>query len=700
MGRLMFDSEGRLIGVDDKNIEKELEEKAKKQKKPDKSISHYYEEKEEYSEKHHERHHEKPEHLKKSDSLYFLKETAKEKAGKSDYWSFYSEGKELKPLKFSNGKTQEDVVKEVVKLIRQGHKVIFLHGVCGSGKSAIALNIARTIGRTSIVVPLKSLQKQYEEDYSGKKYLLKNKGERLKIASITGRDNHDSVINPGISCAHPNLPENIKISERNIGELMKFYEDNPLIKDHAFPEELKNLKRIMIAPSNPYWSPILPADYEIKMLFDSEKKKYKGVGGREFIFYHRKKGCSYYDQYLGYIYADVIIFNSAKYKAELALGRKPQTEVDIIDEADEFLDSLFEQKELNLNRLHASLKHITTENKAAGESKKRLLELIENEIKNKRLLGIKEDSVFNINDTNIKKILDIFLRSPDLEAEIILDELNYANKALEAARSFSEIIEDVYLTYRQEDENILIKLVSTNLSGSINELLEKNKALVFMSGTLHSEKVIKNILGIKDFKIVEAETISQGSIDIIMTGKELDCRYSSLTGSNLKREDYLFSLSECVRRAKPPMLIHVNSYKDLPSEQELLEHGFSNLMASEELIKVQNNDREGLNIKKFKQGISKILFTTKCSRGMDFPGEMCNSVLFTKYPNPNISDTFWKILKNTHKDYFWQFYSDKAKREFLQRIYRAIRSVDDHIYVLSPDIRVIEAVKKMQRGEF
>jgi len=696
----MFDSEGRLIGVDDKNIEKELEEKAKKQKKPDKSISHYYEEKEEYSEKHHERHHEKPEHLKKSDSLYFLKETAKEKAGKSDYWSFYSEGKELKPLKFSNGKTQEDVVKEVVKLIRQGHKVIFLHGVCGSGKSAIALNIARTIGRTSIVVPLKSLQKQYEEDYSGKKYLLKNKGERLKIASITGRDNHDSVINPGISCAHPNLPENIKISERNIGELMKFYEDNPLIKDHAFPEELKNLKRIMIAPSNPYWSPILPADYEIKMLFDSEKKKYKGVGGREFIFYHRKKGCSYYDQYLGYIYADVIIFNSAKYKAELALGRKPQTEVDIIDEADEFLDSLFEQKELNLNMLHASLKHITTENKAAGESKKRLLELIENEIKNKRLLGIKEDSVFNINDTNIKKILDIFLRSPDLEAEIILDELNYANKALEAARSFSEIIEDVYLTYRQEDENILIKLVSTNLSGSINELLEKNKALVFMSGTLHSEKVIKNILGIKDFKIVEAETISQGSIDIIMTGKELDCRYSSLTGSNLKREDYLFSLSECVRRAKPPMLIHVNSYKDLPSEQELLEHGFSNLMASEELIKVQNNDREGLNIKKFKQGISKILFTTKCSRGMDFPGEMCNSVLFTKYPNPNISDTFWKILKNTHKDYFWQFYSDKAKREFLQRIYRAIRSVDDHIYVLSPDIRVIEAVKKMQRGEF
>jgi len=696
MGRLMFDSSGRLIGVDDKNIERELEEKAKKQKKPNKSITYYYPEKEERVEKHHER----SEHLKKSDSLYFLKETATEKTkGKSDYWSFYSDNEELKPLKFSNGKTQEDIVKEVVELIKQSHKVIFLHGVCGSGKSAIALNIARAIGKTSIVVPLKSLQKQYEDDYSGKKYLLKNKGEKLKIASITGRDNHDSIIQPGISCAHPSLPENIKISEKNINELREFYEDNPLIKDKSFPE-IKDLKRIMIAPSNPYWSPILPADYDIKMLYDAEKKKYKGVDSREFIFYHRKKGCSYYDQYLAYIYADVIIFNSAKYKAELALGRKPLTEVDIIDEADEFLDSLFEQKEINLNRLHASLKHITTENKAAGESKTKLLQLIENEIKNKRLLGIKEDAVFNISDTNIRRILDLLLRSPDLEAEIILDELNYSNKALEAARSFSEIIEDVYLTYRQEDENILVKLVSTNLSGSIKELLDKNKTLVFMSGTLHSQEVIKNILGIKDFKIVEAETINQGSIDIIRTGKESDCRYSSLTSGAYKREDYLFSLSECVRKAKPPVLIHVNSYKDLPTEKELQEHGFSNLISSEELIKIQSQDKLGTNITKFKEGLSKTLFTTKCSRGMDFPGEMCNSVLFTKYPNPNISDTFWKILKNTHKEYFWKFYTDKAKREFLQRIYRAIRSTDDHIYVLSPDIRVIEAVKKIQRKEF
>jgi Rad3-related DNA helicase len=75
---------------------------------------------------------------------------------------------------------------------------------------------------------------------------------------------------------------------------------------------------------------------------------------------------------------------------------------------------------------------------------------------------------------------------------------------------------------------------------------------------------------------------------------------------------------------------------------------------------------------------------------------MCNSVIFTKYPNPNVSDTFWKILQRTHPDSFWDFYRDKAYREFLQRIYRAVRSINDHVYILSPDIRVLDSVKRLQ----
>jgi len=692
----MFDSSGRLIGVDNKNIERELEEKSKKKKRFHKSGKAYFQNSKGKKEIMNYPHYKEDADLKNSESLYFLKEQNVEKeASGSNYWNFYSDGVHLDPLKFSNGKTQEDVVKEIVDLIKGNHKIIFLHGVCGSGKSAIALNIARALGKSSVVVPLKSLQQQYEQDYSGKKYLIKENGKRMKIASITGRDNHDSLIMPGISCAHSSLPENIKISDKNLPEILKYYSDNPLINESSTPD-LKDIKRMMIAPSNPYWSPILPASFEIKKLFDAEKKKYLGVNGQEFIFYHRKKGCSYYDQYLAYIYADVIIFNSAKYKAELAIGRKPETQVDIIDEADEFLDSLFHQKEINLHRLYNSLKSLSISNNNAQNAKSKIIDLLDQELQNHSSKGVDEVSVFKLTDTGLWGIFEVLLKSQDLETEITIDELNYSNKALETAKSFKETIKDVYLMYRKEEDNIFVKLVSTNLSGKIKELVEKNNALVFMSGTLHSEEVIKKILGINDFKVVEAETLNQGSIEIIRTGKEFDCRYSVFNSKEFTREDYLFSASECLKRAKPPVLIHVNAFKDLPSESEKEEFGLYDLVSSEFLIKSQKDDKTGEAVSQFKKGFSKTLFTTKCSRGLDFPGEMCNSVLFTKYPNPNINDTFWQILKKTHPEYFWKFYKDKAKREFLQRIYRAIRSAEDHIYVLSPDTRILDAVREIQ----
>ncbi len=103
-------------------------------------------------------------------------------------WSLYEDEKELKPLIFSNGKSQADVVKEVIEGVNQGHKIIFIRGMMGTGKSAIALNLARKFGKTSIVVPIKSLQEQYIKDYSENKYVLLN-GKKLTIQPILGRQN-------------------------------------------------------------------------------------------------------------------------------------------------------------------------------------------------------------------------------------------------------------------------------------------------------------------------------------------------------------------------------------------------------------------------------------------------------------------------------------------------------------------------------
>lgn len=666
MGRLLFDSDGRLVGLDGaKNVELGSYEVNKR--------------------------------LKTSSSLDFLKEDKiVNDIFSKDYWSLYSEEGKLEPLKFTNGKTQEDIVREVVELSKN-HKVIFLHGTCGSGKSAIALNIARVLGNASIVVPVKALQKQYEEDYIEKKYLCKSGGKKMKIAMITGKDNHNSLINPGVSCADPMLPENIKITEKNFNQIRSYVKENPFIENPA-GMDMNHVRRVTIAAANPYWSPILPANYELKVLTDSRKRTYRGADGKIYIFYHRKRGCSYYDQYLAYMDADAIIFNSAKYRAELSIGRKPLTEVDIIDEADEFLDSFFQQEELNLTWFLASLNNIFPSNLKAREVLERIKKLVGLEERNKRATGIQEDKVFHASETQLKDIFKELNSSLELEAEIILDEANYSNRVLESAKSFESSMDELYLTYKKNEEgNILVKLVSTNLSGKFNDLLAKTKILVFMSGTLHSENIIKNIFGIKDFKVVHAEGLNFGSIEIAMTGKEFDCNYKNLAS---KRGEYLDALSSCIKNAKMPSLVHVNSFKDLPSEKEKQLLNLNWLKSSEEVKKHQREDKTGLAISKFKKGDTDLLFSTKCSRGVDFPGEICNSIIFTKYPNPNVSDSFWKVLQKTHPDYYWEFYKDKAWREFLQRIYRALRSPDDKVMILSPDTRVLDAVRKLQMKSY
>ena len=636
--------------------------------------------------------------LKKSDSLSFLKDENVRFEGIFDnpYWNLNENGKNIPPLNFSNGKTQEDVVKEITELIKLGNKVILLHGVCGSGKSAIALNIARTLGKSSIVVPVKALQRQYEEDYTSKKYLIKKNSHKMKIAMLTGRDNHDSIIFPGSSCADPLLPENIKLTEKNYKKLLEYYEQNPLIQNKGNPN-WKEMRRISIAPSNPYWSPIIPADIELNQIKDAKKIRYKGCDGKDYIFYHRKKGCSYYDQYMAYTESDIIIYNAAKFKSEISIGRKPYTEIDIIDEADEFLDSLYQQEELNLTRVAGALGNILCYNDKANDARKKIIEYIELEEKNKRLLGIDESKIFHISETKLKDIFRVFAGNPDLESDILIDEMNYSNKALEAAISFKESMEEVYCTFSKDDENnIFVKLVSTNLSAKFNEILQKSNFLVLMSGTLHSESVLRNIFGIKDYKIVEAENLNLGSIEVIRTGKEFDCKYANFSSKRYTRRLYLESLSKSLDKAILPALVHVHAYHDLPNDGEKFDLDLHNLITSDKLIQLQQGDKTGLSISLFKQGLSDKLFTTKCSRGVDFPGKICNSIIFTKFPNPNVNDTFWKVLQKNHPEHFWDFYKDKAQREFLQRIFRALRSRNDHVFILSPDSRVLDAVRVLQ----
>ncbi len=640
-------------------------------------------------------------------------------------WNLYKGTEFLKPLCFSNGKTQEDVVNEIIKLVDEGKKTIFIHGVCGTGKSAIALNLASRMGKSSIIVPGKTLQAQYKRDYEGDKYLTKSDGTKLKISVITGRNNHpckflqdNSQAIPKIkreinlklndifsgvienkkesetedmSAANPQLPCNIELREANWLKIKKYIQQNKKVNIKNFAS-IKDVKRMSVAPACPYWSPVLPDKYEIKTLGEIEKREYEGLDGMKFIQYKRKPGCPFYEQFDSYIDSDVIVFNSLKYKLETALLRKPKTEVEIIDECDEFLDSFSNERRINFERLQGALIHALGAGEGDDQLIEELFEIIKYLNNDSRIQNaVMSGEIIPLRATGIYDIIKIFLKEDWLKT---IDEESYLFEVLETSKMFMEFLDESYVIFSKKEKGLFAEIVTTNLAKKFKQMTDKNKIVVLMSGTLHSDEVLKNIFGLADFEKIDAEVESQGRVEIKKTGLEMDCKYSNFSNEKFSREDYLKALDKSVKEAPRPTLVHVNAFLDLPSDFEIKEYSLKCLPPREEIREMQIKDKKGKLTKEFKEGKRDILFSTRDSRGVDFPGDECRSIIFTKYPNPNVQDPFWKILMKTKPHQYWNFYRDKARREFLQKIYRGLRFKEDHIYLLSPDIRVLEMAEK------
>lgn len=636
-------------------------------------------------------------------------------------WNLYKEENFLEPLKFSNGKTQEDIVIEVVKAVKDGDKVIFIKGMCGTGKSAIALNIARVLGKSSIIVPGKNLQNQYKKDYEGEKYLLKDNKKKLKISVITGRNNHEckflkdsELVVPKIrkevdsklsdifdfgkkeekkkdsSADNQTIPCKIEIKEKNFQKLKGYLRQNNNVNMKNIMK-INDVKRIPVASVCPYWSPVLPEKYELKNLDYEVKRTYQGLNGMKFVQYKRKPGCKFYEQFDSYIDSDVIVFNSLKYKLESALNRKPLTEVEIIDECDEFLDSFSNRKSINIDRLQNSLVQVWDTNEKTEKAIKELNEILR-DLKRSKIVeqAVYYKRIVPIKETPVYLLLKTFLGYDFLGR---VDEESYLFDVDETAMMFENFFDESYLTFEKQDNNLIVSIVTTNLEKKFKEMSDKNKIIILMSGTLHSKQVLKDIFGLDNFKTIEAETEQSGKIDIVESGMEFDCKYQNLANEN-GREHFLKALDMCVKIAKKPILIQVNAFKDLPDQDEIEEYKLDNLISKDEFKETQDEDKEGKIVERFKKGEIDILFTTRCARGVEFPGKECNSIIFTKYPNPNPEDAFWKILKETNPNQYWEFYKDKAKRDLLQRIYRGLRFKGDHVYLLSPDTRVLDFFRR------
>ena len=569
--------------------------------------------------------------------------------------------------------------------VEEGCKIIFIHGFCGTGKSAIALNIAKELGRTSIVVPVKNLQNQYFEDYTNKLHVNKKNNEKLKISVLFGRQNFECTFTDEMA-DNLFLPCTIDVNYKgNEQKLFEYAEKNPFVDVNNF-RNYNDIKRLSVAPACLSWSPILPAEFDVKMLEDAKPVSYEAVNGK-YIYYKRGGNCPYYNQYQSYIDSDVIIFNSMKYEIENSIGRKPKTEVEIIDECDEFLDNLGNEKIINLNSLSSKLNFFMSKYKDIALIPE-LNELVLSIVKNSDKL-IEEEEILKLRDSKIRNLMSYFFNHT-ISTLILNDEEDYLFSVYSYFESFKPYIDETYVVFsKNKKDEIVVKLIMVNLERKLKEFLDKNKVFVMMSGTLHSKTVLENIFNVKNFKIIEAEVKEIGSRNKVKTGKERDFNYQYLKKEG-SRGEYLKALSECIKKAQKPILVQVNSFNDLPSDYECEKYGINNLKTKDDLIREQINDKTGNDIQRFKNKKIDILYSTKCNRGVDFPDDTCRSIVFTKFPYPDRSSLFWRILSKINKKDADAFYFDKARREIIQRYFRGVRSKDDYVDILSPDIRVIE----------
>lgn len=72
-------------------------------------------------------------------------------------------------------KSQEVVLLSIEKAFKEGKRVVILEAPVGSGKSAIAVTIARYFGQAHVITPRKSLQDQYFDDFMDHLSVLKGR---------------------------------------------------------------------------------------------------------------------------------------------------------------------------------------------------------------------------------------------------------------------------------------------------------------------------------------------------------------------------------------------------------------------------------------------------------------------------------------------------------------------------------------------
>jgi Rad3-related DNA helicase len=569
-------------------------------------------------------------------------------------WNLHEGEKLLRPLQYSNGKSQLDIVNEVNDSFGES-KFVLLDGICGTGKSPIALHCCQNFGKSIIVVPTKHLQDQYFRDYS-KRLNIPN----LKIQFLKGRSNFKCMKEDGrVDCNMQALP---CIARTKSGE-----------------------KRHEVCKCS-YWSPIYAPDVALKIL---EDRKVHGVTNIEVKTYQsplgpkcqviRKPACSYHAQYFSFWDdTNVIVMNSRIW--ELMIAKKPAAELEVIDEYDEYFDSLYFDEVLSPSRIRRfypseeeakASKPLLAMYKAKNELADRIANLVSSRDEEKTWAFIGEMKEFFSDITR--------QHEGDLSVENFVDRLSVClDNRKECDVDFEE------KAYGSEDG--ALHIIMPNPFVVIQRLFGNSKRVLLMSATPHSKKVLSSFFRV-DPKIVKAETIQPGTLFLVKSDM-LNVNHRNWASKNF--QDSYFEAYRKILKNIPRIdrtLIQSHSLK------------YSGQMAKEFGIRVDSSQSDVYGAKgafgEWLRGDFRTLISTKCKRGVDLKDNLCRNIIIDKMPYPDRNDRKFKSIEKRFPSMFNEIYSDIARRSLIQLIARGLRHSDDWVRVYTPDQIAYDNIKRL-----
>jgi len=558
-------------------------------------------------------------------------------------WGLVDAKGDLPPLVYSNGKTQKDVVNEIIEKF-DDNDMIFLKGGVGTGKSAIALHLIGYYGKGIISTPTKLLQRQYTGDYGrqGDKHVLLPGGRILSVNFLMGRSNFKCQYNSKRWWGYYNLP-----CTRRLGS---------------------DESRLRVASECPFWSPVYSSGYG-ENLRGREAIEYQSIVGAK-KFYRAGEPCVYYDQFIHFTRLGAILMNSAKWEVETWLGRKPKVPIEIIDEGDEYLDSLTYRTVINERLFQGLLK----DNSFRSDSISHVYNIFSELVK-----GFGENGYDDML-SNSEVILDFFEVFIDLLSKV--EPNDYIKNVIGKMDFIFKYKENAWARTILSPAGIILFIPNPEIT--LNALAERSGKMLFMSATTHSLDSFNRVFKIKRPPIIVAEEKFPGLLYIMRPsakGQLSNITYQKWNRSSEFREHYWELLDRIIEVSSKPCLVQVHARGYLPEKYR----------ASPE------QRRE----KYWGFGDKGVFFSTKTDRGIDLKNDLCRSIILMKYPMPNISEVVFKTMRNLLGDSaFWEYINDMANRNMVQQCGRAVRHEDDWCEVYTLDAKVLRQLPHFWRGDY